>query len=70
VDCIAYAKPAWHASAGDIDTGCPPSIVAQMIAVGTITERGVLAPESAIPVALFFAGLRKRGMKIKVAVSS
>ena len=64
VDCHAKANRRWHASAGDIDTGCPPSIIAQMIATGIIAERGVLAPEVAVPVGPFFQELRKRGMKI------
>ena len=63
-DCHARAHRRWHASAGDVDTGCPPSIVAQMIATGQVEQRGVLPPESAVPVAAFFAELRKRGMKI------
>jgi saccharopine dehydrogenase-like NADP-dependent oxidoreductase len=41
VDCHARAKPKWQASASDIDTGCPASIVAQMIANGQIDRRGV-----------------------------
>jgi saccharopine dehydrogenase-like NADP-dependent oxidoreductase len=65
MDCHAKAKPRWHASAGDIDTGCPPSIVAQMIADGTISDRGVLAPESVVPADEFFGELEKRGMRIK-----
>lgn len=64
MDCHARANKRWHASAGDIDTGCPPSIVAQMVATGAITQRGVLPPEVAVPVEPFFAELRKRGMKI------
>ena len=64
VDCHAKANRRWHASAGDVDTGCPPSIVAQMIATGAITQRGVLVPEMAVPVRPFFSELRKRGMKI------
>ena len=64
VDCHAKAQRRWHASAGDIDTGCPPSIVAQMVVTGTITQRGVLAPEVAVPVEPFFAELRKRGMTV------
>jgi saccharopine dehydrogenase (NAD+, L-lysine-forming) len=64
VDCHAKANRRWHASAGDIDTGCPPSILAQMIATGLIEQRGVLAPEVAVPVEPFFRELRKRGMKI------
>ncbi len=64
VDCHARANRAWHASAGDVDTGCPPSIVAQMIATGKIVQRGVLAPEVAVPVQPFFSELHNRGMKI------
>jgi saccharopine dehydrogenase-like NADP-dependent oxidoreductase len=69
VDCHAKANRAWHASAGDVDTGSPPSIVAQMIATGVILQRGVLAPEVAVPVAPFFRELRERGMKIVTKVS-
>ena len=69
VDCHAKANRRWHAGGGDIDTGCPPSIVAQMIAIGTIAQRGVLPPEVAVPVAPFFAELRKRGMRIETKES-
>jgi lysine 6-dehydrogenase len=69
VDCHAKAKRAWHASAGDVDTGCPPSIVAQMIATGAITQCGVLVPEVAVPVQSFFSELCKRGMEIVMKVN-
>jgi len=65
-DCVARAKPSWHASSGDIDTGCPPSIVAQMIASGLISEPGVHAPENVIPIAPFVRELRRRGMRVTV----
>jgi saccharopine dehydrogenase (NAD+, L-lysine-forming) len=65
-DCHGRANRRWHASAGDIDTGCPASIVAQMVATGVIAQRGVLPPEVAVPVEPFFKELRKRGMKIEV----
>lgn len=65
LDCHAPAKPEWHASAGDVDTGCPPSIVAQMIATGDIARRGVLPPEVAVPAELYLAELRRRGMTLK-----
>lgn len=64
-DCIACAKPAWRASAGDIDTGCPPSIVARMIATGEITEPGVHPPERCVPIAPFLRALRSRGMRTR-----
>ena len=69
VDCHAKANRRWHASAGDIDTGCPPSIVAQMIATGLIEQRGVWAPEVVVPLEAFFRELRKRGMKVVVKES-
>ena len=64
LDCHAKPKLRWHASAGDVDTGCPPSIVAQMLADGIVVMRGVLAPEVAVPMELFFRELKRRGMKI------
>jgi lysine 6-dehydrogenase len=69
MDCHASANRRWHASAGDIDTGCPPSIIAQMIATGLIVRRGVLPPEVAVPIEPFFRELRQRGMKIVVKES-
>src|ERR1039457_3538560 len=69
MDCHAKANRRWHASAGDVDTGCPPSIIAQMIATGVIAQRGVLPPEVAVPVEPFFWELRRRGMKIVVKES-
>lgn len=65
-DCIARAKGAWRASSGDIDTGCPPSIVAQMIARGMICKPGVHAPENIVPPAPFVRELRRRGMRVRV----
>lgn len=66
VDCFARAKPAWNASAGDVDTGCPPSIVAQMIASGRIAGAGVHAPENLVPAEAFVRELRRRGMRVAV----
>ena len=68
-DCVARARPEWNATAGDIDTGCPPSIVAQMIADGLIERVGVWAPELVIPTEAFVAELRRRGMTVKVRVA-
>jgi len=65
IDCHAKAKPGWGASAGDIDTACPPSIVAQMIMDGSIKKSGVFPPETIVPIAQFFRELEKRGMTIK-----
>jgi saccharopine dehydrogenase-like NADP-dependent oxidoreductase len=63
MDCHARAKPEWQATAGDVDTACPPSIVAQMLTAGRIRHRGVLPPEIGVPVDPFLRELEKRGMK-------
>jgi saccharopine dehydrogenase-like NADP-dependent oxidoreductase len=68
MDCHAKPNRGWQASAGDVDTGCPPSIVAQMIATGVIARRGVVPPELPVPVAAFFRELRKRGMRITMSM--
>lgn len=65
VDCHTSGMQAWDLGT-DINTGCPPSIVAQMIAYGKIKEKGVLAPEKAIDPNYFFEELAKRQMFIKV----
>ncbi len=64
LDCLAHSNQKWRAAAGDIDTGCPPSIVAQFIANGKMKQRGVLPPELCVPPGLFFKELKKRGMEI------
>lgn len=64
IDCHARSRPDWQASAGDIDTACPISIVAQMIVSGSIQRSGVWPPEMAVPIDQFFKELKKRGMKI------
>jgi lysine 6-dehydrogenase len=63
VDCHTFGMPAWGIGL-DIDTGAPPSIAAQMIAQGLITERGVVPPEVAVPPAPFFKELKRRRMTV------
>jgi lysine 6-dehydrogenase len=41
-------------------TAFPTSIIAQMVANGTITERGVHPPEQCVPLDPFIAELKKR----------
>lgn len=64
VDCLSKSSRKWKAAAGDVDTGVPPSIIAQFIAGGKIMQRGVLPPEICVPARLFFKEIEKRGMKI------
>ena len=70
VDAFFRSNPEWCFGAGDLDTGVPPSIVAQMIAKGAIKERGVLAPEQCVPVKEFLKELRKRRVKLLVREKS
>jgi saccharopine dehydrogenase-like NADP-dependent oxidoreductase len=65
MDCHARSNPEWPASAGDIDTACPASIAAQMIARGIIDRPGVWPPEDIVPADLLFAECGKRGMKFR-----
>jgi saccharopine dehydrogenase (NAD+, L-lysine-forming) len=62
VECHSRARPDWAASAGDIDTACPASIAAQMIATGSIGSRGVFAPENIMPADSLAQQLRRRGI--------
>jgi len=62
-DCHVPGIPAWQLGV-DVDTGCPPSIVAQMLLRGDITARGVLPPEKAVPPGPFFEALEQRGMHV------
>lgn len=68
LDCLAHS--AKRAAAGDIDTGTPPSIVAQMIAKGAIKKRGVLPPELCVPPRPFFKELTKRDMQIIITTKA
>jgi saccharopine dehydrogenase-like NADP-dependent oxidoreductase len=63
LDCHVPGMPAWDEGV-DIDTGAPPSIVAQMLVAGAIDVRGVRPPERAVPPAPFFRELTRRGMHI------
>lgn len=63
LDCLVKSGLYNH-SAGDIDTGTPPSIVAQMISKKIIKDRGVFAPEFHVPEEMFFKELKKRNMQI------
>lgn len=67
LDAFADADPDRGLSAVAIDTGVPPSVVAQMVAQGEIRERGVHAPETSVDPLPFFAALARRGMRFSVS---
>jgi lysine 6-dehydrogenase len=50
-------------------TAFPASITAQMLADGTITERGVLPPEISVPGEAMIAELQKRKLRITKRVT-
>ena len=63
-ECVEFCSEADNLSAMMRMTAFPASIIAQMIAKGDITERGVLKQESGVPVKLFLAELNSRGIKL------
>jgi lysine 6-dehydrogenase len=63
-ECIDYNDQAQGLSAMMRMTAYPASVVAQMIARGDITQRGVLHQEKHIPVKLFLAELASRGVSL------
>lgn len=70
LETTVYADKKWQVSSGALDTGVPPSIVAQMLVNGDILERGVLPPEICIPHAPFFKELERRSITIIEAMLS
>lgn len=65
MESMIYSHPEWKVSCGALDTGVPPSIVAQMIALNVIQQRGVLPPEQCVPSELFFVELAKRNIPMR-----
>lgn len=64
LDCHVPGIPAWGMGI-DVDTGCPPSIVVQLLARGEVTARGALPPERAVAPQPFFRELAARGMTVR-----
>jgi lysine 6-dehydrogenase len=65
-ECVVRPHPGWQAGAGDLDTGVPPSIVAQFLGHKLIDRPGVFAPEDAVPPEPYFAELARRGMEVAI----
>jgi saccharopine dehydrogenase-like NADP-dependent oxidoreductase len=63
-ECVVRPHPAWQAGAGQLDTGVPPSIVAQFLATKVIDRPGVLAPEDAVPPEPYLAELAARNLEV------
>lgn len=60
LETTVMAHKEWNLSCGALDTGVPPSIVADMLLTGEIMERGAIPPEVCVPHASFFNELAKR----------
>jgi saccharopine dehydrogenase-like NADP-dependent oxidoreductase len=63
-ELVVRPHPTWQAGSGQLDTGVPPSIVAQLLAAKVIDRPGVLAPEDAVPPEPFLAELATRNMEV------
>ncbi|MFK9095078.1 saccharopine dehydrogenase family protein [Bacillus salipaludis] len=64
VEVYVGTEKKWNIPAGALKTSVPPSIVAQMLAQGQVTRKGVFPPEKCIETAAFFKELAKRGMNV------
>ena len=65
-ELVVRPHPGWQAGAGQLDTGVPPSIVAQFLASGLIDQPGVLPPEDAVPPEPYLAELATRHMEVSL----
>jgi saccharopine dehydrogenase-like NADP-dependent oxidoreductase len=65
LDCHTKGMPEWGIGL-DIDTGTPPAIAAQMLALGEINQAGALPPEKCVPPKAFIGHLKARKMQVKV----
>jgi lysine 6-dehydrogenase len=63
-ECVVRPHPAWGAGAGQLDTGVPPSVVAQLLGHKVIDRPGVFAPEDAVPAEPFLAELARRHLEV------
>jgi lysine 6-dehydrogenase len=63
-ECVVRPHPVWQAGSGQLDTGVPPSIVAQFLATKVIDQPGVLPPEDAVPPEPFLAELATRNLEV------
>ena len=64
VESVIRTSEKWGFMAGALDTGVPPSIVAQMLVNGQITVRGACSPEQCVPALAYFKELEKREMPV------
>lgn len=68
MESIVNSRADWKISCGALDTGVPPSIVAQMIGLQVIKDTGVVPPEICVSPELFFVELAKRSIPMRKLV--
>lgn len=68
-DCIDYYDTEHQMTAMMRTTAFPVSIIAQMLAAGTLQVRGVMPPEYCVPAAPLITELQKRGITITTTLS-
>ena len=66
VESVIRTSTKWGFMAGALDTGVPPSIVAQMLVNNQITERGTCSAEQCVPPIPYFRELEKREMPVYI----
>lgn len=66
VEEISPSSAIFGVGGADVNTGVPPSIVAQMIARGEVKGAGVCFPETVVPPGAYFQELRTRGMSVDI----
>jgi saccharopine dehydrogenase-like NADP-dependent oxidoreductase len=69
LDCHTAGLPKWRLGS-DVNTGCPPAVVARMIAGGQVKGTGVVPPEQIVPPRLFFEHLKLRGFQLRISRKS
>ena len=68
MESIVSTLPGWEDAGCNIDTGLPASILAQLVKIGYVTERGSFSPEFGVSPNIFFKELAK--IKIKIFENS
>lgn len=66
VEEISPPSQIFGVGGADVNTGVPPSIVAQMIARDEVKGTGVCFPETVVPPGPYFEELKARGMSIDI----
>lgn len=67
IEEISPPNETFGVGGADMNTGVPPSIVAQMIARDEVKGTGVCFPETVVPPGPYFEALKARGMRVSIS---